>query len=330
MPKILLIAALSLVGILALTAALTTNSSRAEPALTRAASLLPITERLFVTPAYARRFIRWDCSDWQPYPAVADADNELASSILETLAANRGKTLYCGLDQSDTWTKRQVYDNAHAHNDRDRTQYDGSQAQGRFRGFTAGQEGWLTDGEHGITGVSPERIFEFPEQKRRRRWKTIIVTESMEVPLETRNCYPLADAAQYPNHNGGYAYAAGCRRALSPWGEYHTFGIQNGLNDRTAATNWPSTARTRYTNNTPSFTWADRAQTAATAYCISQEYERAVDVVATDPALSGIHDWVYERQAAGSGQGRHRAARVNTWSATCEKDTRRRVRGPRR
>ena len=116
------------------------------------------------------RFIRWDCSDWQPHPAVADADNQLASAILETLAANRGKTLYCALDQSDTWTKRQVYDNAHAHNDRDRTQYDGSQGQGRFRGFTAGQEGWLTDGEHGITGVSPERIFEFPQEERRRRW----------------------------------------------------------------------------------------------------------------------------------------------------------------
>ena len=124
---------------------------------------------MFVNPTYAR-FTRWDCSDWSPFPAVADADNELASSILETLAANRGKTLYCGLDQSDTWTKRQVYDNAHRHNDRDRTQYDGSQGQGRFRGFTAGQEGWLTDGEHGITGVSPERIFEFPEQERRRRW----------------------------------------------------------------------------------------------------------------------------------------------------------------
>ena len=120
------------------------------------------------------RFIRWDCTDWQPYPAVADAENQLASSILETLAANRGKTLYCGLDQSDTWTKRQVYDNAHRHNDRDRTQYDGSQGQGRFRGFTAGQEGWLTDGEAGITGVSPERIFEFPQQERgRRRTRTI-------------------------------------------------------------------------------------------------------------------------------------------------------------
>ena len=128
---------------------------------------------MFVNPAYAR-FTRWDCSDWSPFPAVADAEDELASSILETLADNRGKTLYCGVDQSDTWTKRQVYDNAHRHNDRDRTQYDGSQGQGRFRGFTAGQEGWLTDGEHGITGVSPERIFEFPEvKKKRRRYRTV-------------------------------------------------------------------------------------------------------------------------------------------------------------
>ena len=138
-------------------------------------------------PAEAARFIRWDCSDWQPRPAVADAENELASSILETLAENRGKTLYCGLDQSDTWTRRQVHDHAHAHNDRDRTQYDGSQGQGRFRGFTAGQEGWLTDGEHGITGVSPERIFEFPQQERRRRWKTIRVKVRSQ-SAETGGC----------------------------------------------------------------------------------------------------------------------------------------------
>ena len=149
------------------------------------------------SPTAEARFIRWDCSDWQPYPAVADADNELASSILETLAANRGKTLYCGLDQSDTWTKRQVYDNAHAHNDRDRTQYDGSQGQGRFRGFTAGQEGWLTDGEAGITGVSPERIFEFPEQERRRRWKTVTLRKEVSSgPLEGNGC---PDRGGYPN-----------------------------------------------------------------------------------------------------------------------------------
>ena len=109
---------------------------------------------------------------------------------METLAANRGKTLYCGVDQSDTWTKRQVYDNAHRHNDRDRTQYDGSQGQGRFRGFTAGQEGWLTDGEAGITGVSPERIFEFPEvEKKRRRYRTF------------KPCPAYDDAQQHPPYS---------------------------------------------------------------------------------------------------------------------------------
>ena len=41
MPKILLLAALSLAGILALAAVLTTNSGRAEPVLTRAESVLP-------------------------------------------------------------------------------------------------------------------------------------------------------------------------------------------------------------------------------------------------------------------------------------------------
>ena len=40
MPKIL-IAGLALVGLMALAAALTTNSGRAEPALFRAASVLP-------------------------------------------------------------------------------------------------------------------------------------------------------------------------------------------------------------------------------------------------------------------------------------------------
>ena len=190
MPKIL-IAALALFGLMALAAALANTSGRAEPGLSRADSVLPppSAHLFYLNTAHARRFIRWDCSDWQPRPAVADADNQLASSILETLAENRGKTLYCALDQSDTWTKRQVHDHAHAHNDRDRTQYDGSQGQGRFRGFTAGQEGWLTDGEHGITGVSPERIFEFPQEERRRRKKTVTLRKKVSSePADTGSC----------------------------------------------------------------------------------------------------------------------------------------------
>ena len=45
--------------------------------------------------------------------------------------------------------------------------------RGQFRGFIAAQEGWLTDGESGITGQSIATIFEFPKEERRgRRTKT--------------------------------------------------------------------------------------------------------------------------------------------------------------
>ena len=209
------------------------------------------------------RFIRWDCSDWQPYPAVADADDQLASAILETLAANRGKTLYCGLDQSDTWTKRQVYDNAHAHNDRDRTQYDGSQGQGRFRGFTAGQEGWLTDGEHGITGVSPERIFEFPQQERgrgRRRTRTIKFDVGSG-PADTDNCIvPTRQSRSEvnPADPGGLI----CTTLWSAW-TTNWRSLTVGTVLRREARNLYS-GRSENANNWQ-FSWRTRARTAGLA-----------------------------------------------------------------
>ena len=242
----LLASGIALVGVMAL-AAVFGQSAGSDPALTRAASVLPPTvHQFYINTAAAARFTPWDCSDWQPYPAVADADNQLASSILETLAANRGKTLYCALDQSNTWTKRQVYDHAHAHNDRDRTQYDGSQGQGRFRGFTAGQEGWLTDGEHGITGVSPERIFEFPEQKRRRRWKTI--TKRLKVPADNS------------------------RRILSQYGGAGNIWATNVVTIQDQA---------RQAFGNPSIDWDGLTQTAATAYCQSEGYPRTRNVAFT-------------------------------------------------
>ena len=214
------------------------------------------------SPTAEARFIRWDCSDWQPYPAVADADDELASSILETLAANRGKTLYCGLDQSDTWTKRQVYDNAHAHNDRDRTQYDGSQGQGRFRGFTAGQEGWLTDGEAGITGVSPERIFEFPEQERGRRRTRIIRADVGRGPAETW------DANYCYNHH----QQTRSGEAMTPNGTLICSDLHpawTGSSWITGFTNLQHAARNRYVGKSESdngwrFDWRTRARTFGT------------------------------------------------------------------
>ena len=112
----------------------------------------------------AARSIPWDCSDWQ---AFAHADRTTA--ILESLAENRGKTLYCGLDQSDTFSKAETWAAGKDRNERDDTVYFGE--RGHFRGFIAAQEGWLTEGESGITGQSIATIFEFPKAERKRRRK---------------------------------------------------------------------------------------------------------------------------------------------------------------
>ena len=110
----------------------------------------------------AARAIPWDCTDWQ---AFAHADRTTA--ILESLAENRGKTLYCGIDQSDTFAKAETWEAGKDRNERDDTVYFGE--RGQFRGFIAAQEGYLTDGESGVTGVSIDRIFEFPREKKKRR-----------------------------------------------------------------------------------------------------------------------------------------------------------------
>ena len=286
----------------------------------------PILEHPFyLNTAEARRFIRWDCSDWQPRPAVADADNELASSILETLAANRGKTLYCALDQSDTWTKRQVYDNAHRHNDRDRTQYDGSQGQGRFRGFTAGQEGWLTDGEHGITGVSPERIFEFPEQERRRRWKT--VTERLKL-----------DSERLAYHRWGETgYKSNTQPALGS-AEYHRADSNGAINSAIKE------ARKSFCQSRSPQGWSSGAcvypggidwAALVQAECESRGYpRRARDIVITDAGAPdgnsdpGIGHWEYSWSSFPHPQSPSTTVHVlsarqwRTYSVTCEKRVR--------
>ena len=110
------------------------------------------------------RSIPWDCSDWQAF-----AHDDRTTAILESLAENRGKTLYCGIDQSDTFTKAETWQAGKDRNERDDTVYFGE--RGSFRGFIAAQEGYLTDGESGITGISIDRIFEFPREKKKRRRK---------------------------------------------------------------------------------------------------------------------------------------------------------------
>ena len=66
---------------------------------------------------------------------------------------------------------------------------------------------------------------------------------------------------------------------------------------------------------------------AATAYCLGRGYQRAVNVAATDPPLAGNTNWAYRQgvenpDPLGQGSYNYHAARVNTWSATCEKKVR--------
>ena len=304
------------------------------------------------SPAQAApRSIPWDCSDWQETPAVADADDARVSMILESLAANRGKAIYCAIDQSDTWTKTETWEAGRDRNERDDTVYFGE--QGNFRGFLAAQEGYLTDGESGVTGVSRELIFEFPEEPRRGK-KTVI--KRLNVPVDDRNCYPLDGAGatqtfddgvvvtfdRNPVYTNGPEYVADCRRTIAAWGNTAVnWDIIPGSVGRNESNQWPRRSRQRAVNQNnliANTDWDALSQTAATAYCQSLGYPRAVNVVATDPPPAGGSDggaslagrdndyWVYLRelptQAAQRGAAKHRAAPVNTWSATCTKKVR--------
>ena len=310
----LLASGLALVGLMVLTAVFA-QSAGTDPALTRSDSVLPppiLEHPFYLNTAEARRFLPWDCSDWQPRPAVADAENQLASSILETLAENRGKTLYCGLDQSDTWTRRQVHDHAHRHNDRDRTQYDGSQGQGRFRGFTAGQEGWLTDGEHGITGVSPERIFEFPqeERRRRRRW----VTKEVEVTSDPPEA-ELSDSnrGRCPDANGRLAthteehptrgnlictnYGGSSPSSNAVWQTANRDAQNDYAGNADGQTNWRFDWRTRATTG-----WTGRTHAAGNTRS-EDEWIAAAEVAVRAACADLGSGYKYKRGSADFGRG---------------------------
>ncbi len=153
----------------------------------------------------APRTIPWDCSDWQETPAMADADDARVSMILESLAANRGKSIYCAVDQSDTWTKSETWLAGRDRNERDDTVYFGE--QGNFRGFLAAQEGYLTtDGESGVTGISRDRIFEFPEEPRRGK-KTVIKRLKLEASPD--RWAKSADGAQASSYDRLGSYGSG-------------------------------------------------------------------------------------------------------------------------
>ena len=167
------------------------------PLLLLAALITAMGIALITQPAAAApHAIPWDCADWQASPAIADAEDARVSVILETLAANRGKAIYCGIEESDTFTKTETWTSGRDRNERDDTVYFGN--AGNFRGFLAAQEGYLTDGASGVTGVSRELIFEFPQEAPRGK-KTVRRSVSLPPfsrtgPEGTGNTMPIAQA----------------------------------------------------------------------------------------------------------------------------------------
>ena len=232
----------------------------------------------------AARSIPWDCADWQ---AFAHADRTTA--ILESLAENRGKTLYCGVDQSDTFAKAETWAAGKDRNERDDTVYFGE--RGQFRGFIAAQEGWLTDGESGVTGVSIDRIFEFPKEERRRK-KTV----RRKIPADPSRAVRSPDG---PTDNVILATRADAERHF----------------------------RTLFLNNPPAVAWESLAQTAARTHCRSLGYPRAVNP-ATVPFTHTAADpqgWGYTADRNQSVNGyQMEAYQTREWTATCEKKVRRR------
>ena len=277
----------------------------------------------------AARSIPWNCSDWQPY-----AHEDRNTAILETLAENRGKTLYCGLDQSDTFGKAETWAAGKDRNERDDTVYFGE--RGQFRGFIAAQEGWLTDGESGITGQSLATIFEFPKEPRRtKRVKRFRVG---------------TDAAQFP-----ITAASSCGQVggliCSDWGTIPPGGANSvsvaqqdsrhfAVGRTTTQLNaWILDRQTNIITDTfgvessaqPSLAqWQELLSEGAARACRA----RGARYVAGSAAFGPGHDihkgshgnnlgWFYGPNLDTGGAYKYQARQSRTWTATCKKVIRR-------
>ncbi len=293
-------------------------------------------------PAQARA-IPWDCSDWQAF-----VHDDRPTAILESLAENRGKTLYCGIDQSDTFAKAETWEAGKDRNERDDTVYFGE--RGQFRGFIAAQEGWLTEGESGVTGVSRDRIFEFPREERRvKRVKRFTVgtdADQFDIALEASCdavlgivCTALGTGTQFWSTPLANSWRdARARQSGIPttsrrfdWDEnviYEVVGSppQETRGSDVGAAN-PNTAG-----------WLALAATKATAACRARG-ARYVDGSADfgpghnnnrgeTPDMNGLYlGWFYKEDNATINQNLpyfiHRARQSRTWTATCKKVIRR-------
>ena len=283
----------------------------------------------------AARSIPWDCSDWQAF-----AHSDRPTAILESLAENRGKTLYCGIDQSDTFTKAETWEAGKDRNERDDTIYSGE--RGIFRGFIAAQEGWLTDGESGVTGVSIDRIFEFPREEKRRtkRVKRFKVGTTADINA-VASCGQVGGLIC--SDWGSFTVFFTDRAILPQNARYNQSGISGAVTDwdmdwRTSALTRRS-GQTRTAAGTGSITpaqWRTLAATAADNACRARGARYVADSADFDrghnenpgsgQTFHGANlGWFFDEQEhfINSGHFRARARQSRAWSATCKKTIRR-------
>ena len=282
----------------------------------------------------AARAIPWDCSDWQAY-----AHDDRTTAILESLAENRGKTLYCGVDQSDTFAKAETWAAGKDRNERDDTVYWGE--RGSFRGFIAAQEGWLTEGESGITGQSIAVIFEFPKEERRiRRTKRFTVgSDNDRFPINAvASCgQVLGIICSAERATGiGSSQSGALRESRN-----EAVGL-NGPSTRNTIT-WDTNLRYRHGNTNPHSTqtlvfpktpwWQGQAEIFADRACRA----RGARLVAGSAAFGRGHNenkgtgdydlgpylGLFQRYESVSGGHRYHGRQSRTFTALCKKTVRR-------
>ena len=297
----------------------------------------------------AARSIPWDCSDWQAF-----AHDDRTTVILESLAENRGKTLYCGIDQSDTFTKAETWAAGKDRNERDDTVYWGE--RGSFRGFIAAQEGWLTEGESGITGQSIATIFEFPkeQQGRRKKVKRFEVGSGSVSSKTDNSCMTNLRGGRQP----GTLLCTDWTADDSFWGQ--TAAEQKEARNRATGVNTGDTWREvtwdtniRYYRSSPTGArgnaygsatpntawWQGQAAAAANSACRARGARPIASSVAFGPGHSednggsgrtalnwigtGLGFYLHEITGGPSGTVRYQARQSRTWSATCKKVIRR-------
>ena len=300
----------------------------------------------------AARSIPWDCADWQPF-----AHEDRATAILETLAENRGKTLYCGIDQSDTFTKAETWQAGKDRNERDDTVYWGE--RGSFRGFIAAQEGWLTDGESGITGQSIATIFEFPKEEQRGRRKKVkrfpIGTDPAQFPItavascgqvlgilcteEAYNGGPVSSASTDTGRRYGRNAATGARPGGVGYGQLSTGRYVTWDTNLVYQCQPPPCTANYKTNALPTAAqWTDMAAAAADQACRAQ----GARYIANSASFGMGHSLNRKGSLPGDDHGpglgfflrtrtvgagfEYPTRQSRTWSATCKKV----IRGSRR